>query len=162
MFGGKKEGELKFCNEKCLENGYVLVAAEQVPLNLIEDLASNIHKENCPKCRGSGPVDVQTSYTIWSAVVLSSWKSNPEVCCNTCGYKKKTLALLFSMVLGWWGFPWGIIMTPIQISRNIAGFFTGANEKGASDKLKQFAKIQIAAQALEENRIKEEALAENK
>lgn len=161
VFGGEREGELRFCNKNCLENGRVIIAAEQVPLDLVEDWAAKIHQGNCPKCNGSGPVDVQTSYTVWSFFILSSWNSKAEVCCNTCGYKKKTWGLISSMVLGWWGFPWGIIMTPIQVIRNIIGFFKGANQEGASDQLKQIAKLQIAQQALEQNSVDEQSIVEN-
>ena len=74
----------------------------------------------CPKCNKTGsPVDVYKAYRIWSALVLTSWSSQPEVSCKNCANKRQLGAILFCGAFGWWGFPWGIIDTPIQIIRNL-------------------------------------------
>lgn len=90
IFGGKKEGDLLFCNDKCLEKGFVLVVANEIPADMLDEAVAEVHQGLCPICGGPGPIDVQTSYTIWSAIFLSSWKSNPDICYRSCGTKKKS------------------------------------------------------------------------
>jgi len=75
----------------------------------------------CPKCSGAGPVDVHVSRTVWSALFLTSWSSAPQLSCRSCGIKSQSLGAAFNVVLGWWGFPWGLVVTPIQIGRNLFG-----------------------------------------
>ena len=29
--------------------------------------------------------------------------------------------VVYSLLLGWWGVPWGLVMTPVQVWRNLAG-----------------------------------------
>lgn len=123
LFGGTQDGELRFCNAKCHTKGYLVRIAQSIPADAIAQQASGIYHGRCPKCQGPGPVDVRTSYRVWSALLLTSWQSDPAICCRSCGRKKQAADALFSLLLGWWGFPWGLVMTPVQIGRNIAGMF---------------------------------------
>jgi hypothetical protein len=66
-------------------------------------------------------VDVHVSYRVWSAAIVTSWSSRPAVSCGGCGTKRKLGDALFSLVLGWWGLPWGVVITPVQIVRNLVG-----------------------------------------
>ena len=93
--------------------------ANDIPFEVVDEAMLNVHRGDCPLCEGPGPVDVHMSHEVWSALVMTSWKSIPHICCQSCGQKKRLVSLLGSLLLGWWGFPWGIIMTPIQIIRNI-------------------------------------------
>ncbi len=150
LFGGKKEGNLKFCNQSCAENGYVLLVAEQVPDNIVRDHVQQVHSGLCPKCQGSGPIDVHTSHTVWSALLVTSWNSNPQICCRSCGLQHQLRGLGFSLLLGWWGFPWGIIMTPVQIVRNLSGMVSGPDPLQPSEKLHQQVRLALAANAVEQ------------
>ena len=55
--------------------------------------------------------------------------------------------LLFSGVLGWWGFPWGLLFTPVQVGRNLIAIFTPPDPSQPSAKLLQVARVQIASKA---------------
>ena len=46
-----------------------------------------VHQGNCPQCDGPGPVDVHTSYRVYSVVMMTSWSSRPLVACARCGTK---------------------------------------------------------------------------
>jgi hypothetical protein len=59
---------------------------------------------------------------------------------------------LFSLVLGWWGFPWGLIMTPVQVSRNLAGMFRSSGENGPSPELERAVRITMAGNAINRSR----------
>lgn len=152
LFGGVRDGGRRFCNENCHQQGFLLVLADQVPENLVFPYVRQAHEGNCPKCGGPGPIDVHTSYTVWSALVLTSWRSRPEVCCQWCGTKSKIGGALSSALLGWWGLPWGLIITPLQVVRNIGGLFFTPNPTRPSALLERIVRVNLAAQLVEHDR----------
>lgn len=149
VFGGKKQGDLSFCSDKCLRQGLLLSALDQVPKDLLEKQIHSVHQGNCPKCGGSGPVDVHTSHSIWSVLVLTSWRSTPQISCRKCGIKAKVRDGLLSMLVGWWGFPWGILGTPVQVIRNIVGIFRTPDPAVPSRALQTMVGLDIAARVVE-------------
>ena len=68
LFGGVTQGNLRFCNAACQSKGQVLAAAAVVPEQAAHANARELHQSNCPKCKGPGPIDVHTSYWVWSAL----------------------------------------------------------------------------------------------
>lgn len=148
IFGGTRAGDLRFCNKKCQQKGGILLVAEQVPTEIVLRQATQIHRGICPKCGGPGPVDVHMGYRVWSALLMTSWQSMQRVCCRSCGVKGQALDALFSLVLGWWGFPWGFIITPVQVGRNIVGMFSAPDPDNPSPRLEKSVRIAIASQAL--------------
>jgi hypothetical protein len=104
-----------------------------------------VHRGNCPRCNGPGPLDVYKAHQVWSALVLTSWSSRPALSCKSCGTKRQIGALLFSGLFGWWGFPWGLVMTPVQIARNIAEMAGGPKAGSPSALLEKFVRLQAGA-----------------
>jgi len=148
LFGGKRVDDLRFCSDKCLAKGRVLSVAQQIPHDAVARLAATLHRGPCPKCQGPGPVDVHKTHTVWSAVYLTSWKSTPNIVCRSCGTKAQLLALLSSTLLGWWGFPWGVFVTPVQIGRNIAGLLRKPDPYSPSEELLRLARLQLGGELL--------------
>lgn len=158
VFGGIKEENFRFCNKKCYEKGYALIVANQIPQEVIMKHVQEVHNGACPQCKKSrGPVDVHTAHRIWSFVLLTSWVSVPTISCRTCGVRRQSLNLVSSFLLGWWGLPWGILITPIQISKNIAGMLSNPNKKGPSEKLEQAIKLNLANIIMQEQNSREQA-----
>lgn len=89
LFGGERDGSRRYCNAKCRQAGFMVVVADHVPPEDLAEQLSLWHNSNCPKCGGTGPVDVHTSHRIWSALFMTSWSSRPEVCCRRCGIRAK-------------------------------------------------------------------------
>jgi DNA-directed RNA polymerase subunit RPC12/RpoP len=145
LFGGVSDNDLRFCNDKCHQQGYLLAVADQVPSDVMSKQVAEVHQGDCPKCGGPGPIDVHTSYIVWSAFVITSWQSRPQVCCRACGIKSKLGCAAVSGVAGWWGFPWGLIFTPIQLFRNIYGIISPPDSTMPSAQLENFVKIHLAA-----------------
>jgi hypothetical protein len=153
LFGGKKIEDLTFCSDKCLANGQVALVAKQVPDDLVASQARTIHAGPCPVCsQRRGPVDVHTSHKVTSFILMTQWSSNPRVSCRSCGVKAQAVGLLHSLFLGWWGFPWGILMTPVQIIKNLAGMLRNETSMNPSGQLEQLVRMNIAANALEAHR----------
>ena len=148
VFGGVKDGDFRFCNKKCHSDGQVIITAQQLPESLVSKHVQLIYAGPCPKCNGTGPVDVHTSHSIWSLVFLSSWKSQPQISCRTCGVKSQILGTLSSLLFGWWGFPWGLLVTPIQISKNVIGIIKNPGQLHPTEKLHKQVRLILGAQAL--------------
>jgi hypothetical protein len=146
LFGGVKQGNLQFCNTICQSKGQLVAASARVPESEAQALARQIHQGHCPRCKGPGPVDVHTSYWVWSALALTRWGSQPQLKCRRCGIKSQLGNLAFTGLLGWWGFPWGLLWTPVQIGRNIGAIFSPPDPSQPSAKLVQIAYFQLAGQ----------------
>ena len=148
FLGGKKVGDRRFCSEDCYQKRIYLDVVDQVPADLLEKYILSIHTGTCPKCGREGPVDVHNSYKVWSALVMTSWSTTPIVSCRRCGMKSKLGNTAFSLIFGWWGFPWGFIMTPIQVGRNVLSLTSTPDPTRPSKKLRQILKFQLAANIL--------------
>lgn len=148
LFGGKRDGDRRYCNEKCLHQGLLSDAASQLSPADVQAHIFRVHRGNCPKCDGPGPVDVHTSYRVYSVVMMTSWSSRPLVACARCGTKQKIGDTVFSLFLGWWGLPWGILMTPVQLTRNLLAFGKTPDPETPSPALEQVLRSHLAAQLL--------------
>ena len=146
LFGGRRQGDLRFCNAKCEQSGVLAHAANQLPAADVQRYVRQVHGGVCPRCAGPGPVDVHTSYRVWSAVFLTSWASRPTVSCSSCGNKKRIGDTLFSLLLGWWGLPWGILVTPMQLGRNIVAFIRPPDPLVPSAALEKLLRLHLASQ----------------
>jgi hypothetical protein len=72
MFGGKRQGEQRFFNTECLQRDQLVGVASQVPAEEVSRRVQLVQLGNCPKCQGQGPVNVLTSYRVWSALLMTS------------------------------------------------------------------------------------------
>ncbi len=152
LMGGVRVGELRFCNRKCANNAAILNASRNIPQTEIDRQVEEVWRGNCPKCRGLGPVDVHKFHQVWSALVLTRWTSSPQISCRSCATKRQLGAAAFSLFCGWWGIPWGIVLTPVQIGRNIAGMASGPNSSIPSPQLRKVVQLHIGSQILANRR----------
>ena len=143
-FGGKKEGPFRFCNAGCYKKGGGYLLFDSVPEDAVDDVMLAMHQGMCPMCEGPGPVDVHLAHEIWAILFWTSYSSTPHICCQSCGQKKRFLAIISSFLLGWWSFPTGIIMTPIQLARNIAGMMAMPDTSLPSVELENIVRLDIA------------------
>jgi hypothetical protein len=147
FLGGKRQGDLRFCNATCLQRGALASVARALPQPEVDQYVARVHRGQCPACQGVGPVDVHTSYRVWSLLFMTSWSSRPKVCCQGCGTKRKVGDTVFSVVLGWWGFPWGFLVTPMQVIRNVWGVVNQPDPSTPSPALEQMLRLEMAARA---------------
>ncbi len=148
VIGGVRSGQQRFCNNKCATNAYVLNASQNLSPADIDRKVEEVWRGNCPKCNGTGPVDVHKFHQVWSALVLTRWTSNSQVSCRSCAVKRQAGAVAFSAVFGWWGFPWGLILTPVQVTRNIVGMASGPKSDAPSRELRKLIQVHLGSQVL--------------
>jgi hypothetical protein len=147
LFGGVQESDLRFCNSICQSKAGAVRAASAVPETAAKALADQIRMGLCPLCKGPGPVDVHLSHWVWSAIAMTRWGSKQQLSCRRCAVKSQLGNLAFSGTLGWWGFPWGLVMTPVMVSRNLMAIFSSSERSEPSPRLVQVARMQLGAQA---------------
>jgi hypothetical protein len=135
--GGVRSGNQRFCNNTCFQNARVASMTKDIPNDVLERKVEEVWRGNCPKCRGLGPIEVHKAYDVWSALVLTRWSTKSQISCHSCAKKRQFGAAAFSLFFGWWGFPWGLILTPVQISRNIIGIVRGPDPSRPSDALRR-------------------------
>lgn len=145
LFGGVSEGGMRFCGKACAARSPVLQAANRLNNAVVEQIAREIHQGRCPVCHGPGPVDIHTSHWAASIFVLTFWKSPTRLSCRSCGRNALVRDTLISVFVGWWGIPFGLILTPIQIVRNFIGIVSPPSELQPSNQLLVIAR-QLAAQ----------------
>lgn len=146
--GGKRDGDLLFCNTACYEKRQLVDLARRIPEEVVEEHAKEVHGGICPKCQGPGPVDIHTSHRIHSLLLFTSWSSRVQISCRSCGSKAKVEDLFYCLFLGWWGFPWGLLMTPVQLFRNVYGIMNLPETTQPSERLKQTLRFKLAAEVL--------------
>jgi DNA-directed RNA polymerase subunit RPC12/RpoP len=151
LFGGVKADQGRFCNDRCYTAGALIQVSQSIPEATIQQAVWEVHQGACPKCGGRGPVDVHTSYRVWSALLLTQWSSHPEVSCRSCGVKAQLGNTAFSAILGWWGFPWGLIFTPVQVFRNLYALASPPDTTQPSALLDKHVRLNIAAQMVQQS-----------
>lgn len=145
LFGARKQGDLQFCSARCQQNGTAVALARLLPTADVQRELQGVHNGLCPKCGGNGPVDVHVHHRVWSAIALTSWNSTPRICCRPCGVRSQLGSAVFSLFLGWWGFPWGVLITPLQIGRNIYGMIKGPDASKPSAALERAIRLAMVA-----------------
>lgn len=157
LFGGVRDGDLRFCKDECHAQGFLIAVARDVPEGALLQSVSRLRNGPCPQCQGPGPVDVHTAHKVFSVLVMTSWKSEPRVCCRSCGRKAQGFAMLYSLIAGWWGFPWGLVMTPVQVVRNLIALAHDPGAEGPSELMRQTVRLELAAAAIEMSQREEAA-----
>ncbi|MBC3882632.1 hypothetical protein H8K35_14665 [Undibacterium sp. LX40W] len=140
------DGGQRFCSKSCLRKARLLEISVDISETEIVRHARNIKIGECPDChRKDSKVEVRYYYRVWSAAIITQWTKRNHVCCRACGRQTNFGSLMFCLLLGWWGIPWGIIITPAQIISNIVEMFKARDEPEPSEELIAVARINLAA-----------------
>lgn len=139
------DGEQRFCSEFCLRDARLMEVSEDLTEQEIIKHAQEIRNDVCPSCKKrNGIVEVRKYYRIWSVLVFSRWTEHTHVCCKSCGVKKNLNSISFCFFFGWWGFPWGVLMTPVKIVSNMVEALKRDSDSNASEPLVRAARLNLA------------------
>lgn len=134
LFGGVKFAGQTFCNARCANTaGGQLAVQQAIPPDVLAQRIAEIHDGPCPKCNQDRLVDLHPAHFVWSAVFLTRYTSKSELSCRGCARKRQAMHALGSFFLGWWGFPFGLIITPIQIGRNLFAMIKPENPNPSAE-----------------------------
>jgi hypothetical protein len=88
---------------------------------------------------------MHATYWVWSGLAFTRWGIQQRMVCRPCAIKIQAGNLVFSSLLGWWGFPFGLVLTPVQVIRNVMAIVSPPDPSQPSPKLVQVARVQLAA-----------------
>jgi len=147
LFGPTRVAGRTYCGQNCVQNDFWQVAVQLVTDDEAEKETRSVHQGNCPVCHGPGPVDVHSSHKVYSALAFTRWSSHAVISCRSCARKRQAKHAAFSTLLGWWGFPFGLLITPVQVVRNLNGILgiTGPNPETPSPDLARAVRMTVAA-----------------
>lgn len=146
-----EDGDQEFCSRSCLSAARLEEAAIDIDDAEAQRLAAEIRTGNCPSCSAIGsPIEIRRYHWVWSAVLISRWGTSSKLSCRRCGVQTNLWAIVSCLVLGWWGFPFGILLTPIQIAHNMGEIRRRSERDVPSGELVELARMQLAARLLAE------------
>lgn len=150
LFGGvKAEDGTRYCKQECADGGVLVELSDRLPDDVVREAVRETFHGACPICGGEGPVDVANAYKVWSIVLMTSWGTDVHVCCRSCARKRQAGKAALSLVVGWWGFPWGLVMTPVQVGRNLIALFRPYPAEPSAD-LERIVRVALANQVVEQ------------
>lgn len=149
LFGGVKDGGQTYCKAKCFQQMQVLKMAQSLDPQQVMNFAAAIKNGPCPSCKQqNGPVEIHKTRHVFSMVFMTRYSTQSHVVCRPCGRQKQALALLGCLTLGWWGIPWGLLITPFYSIQNLFALFLGDGAGSPSAALTECARLTLAQQAL--------------
>jgi hypothetical protein len=152
LFGGQRDaGGRAYCGQNCYEKRRRL-PADVIPLGFAEEKARLVYEGDCPRCGGRGPVELHAAHVIYSFAVVSHQDEKQIICCQACGTRERLKAILMCGVCGWWSMH-GLIMTPIQIARNLHGLMSNGETSKPSSTLVSKVREELTRQLEEEDRL---------
>jgi len=134
-FGGVKDQGFRFCSKECHKRkaSYLRQMGNVSDSSAVAE-AERIRAGRCPRCGKNGGVDIHKSLFVWSAILITKTQENKFISCSSCARKKQAFDTLGTAALGWWGIPFGLIMTPLGVLLNIVQM-VGSSRKGEPSKL---------------------------
>jgi len=89
-------------------------------LEEIKELSQKLRILPCPLCGNkTAKLNGTVMHTAKSFILFSTFRKEPIIGCPDCLDKKNQDSITSTALLGWWGFPWGILKTPFYIYNNI-------------------------------------------
>ena len=86
----------------------------------LERYADKLRTLPCPNCgQTEQKLNGTIAHSVMSFLIFTTYKAVPFIACPTCLDKKNNSAMISTVLLGWWGIPWGLLKTPVYIYRNI-------------------------------------------
>ncbi|MEM7137356.1 MAG: hypothetical protein AAF500_12290 [Myxococcota bacterium] len=143
LFGGETAAGRRYCSKPCAtsDTEYRAVIARVTEQEAAAE-ARLIREGACPSCNEErGPVDVRKAHRCMSFLLWSEWDSPAQLSCRRCGITSNAKHFVVTLLFGWWGFPWGLILTPVQLGRNIYEMVRGDPEQ-ISSQLVELARLQ--------------------
>ena len=93
--------------ERAIEAQFRVVSEKE-----IAEYCGLLQAQPCPICRSSAQrLNAALTSKVISFLVMTTWKKQFAIACPTCLDKLNRDASISTALLGWWGFPWGIIRT---------------------------------------------------
>lgn len=78
-----------------------------------------LQSQPCPRCCSTDrPLNATLTSKVLSMLVLTTWHKQFAIACPSCLDKLNRDASNITVLLGWWGLPWGVIRTIRALNSN--------------------------------------------
>ncbi len=115
-----------------LEKG-IEAQTQELTESEVTELKEKVAGLRCPVCgQNSKPLIGTIIRSVKSFLILTNYKKSPIITCQDCADSKRKNALISTIILGWWGIPWGFIRTPQTI---INYFLDNGNREAISESI---------------------------
>ena len=95
------------------------VQVEEVSAESLADYIGLLRSLPCPFCnRTDEKLNATITANVISFIVFTQYRKEIKIGCPRCLNKQNNNAMLKTALLGWWGFPWGIVRTPQALILN--------------------------------------------
>jgi hypothetical protein len=148
VFGGRKVDGSRYCNDACASAGQLIQQAREIPEEVIWEHALRLQNGPCPRCARDARVDLRESQWVWSAVFFTRAGTEQFLGCESCGRRRLVVNTLTSLLFGWWGFPLGLIETPVQVIQNVAALRRRPMDGPPSEYFLEFVRLMLARESM--------------
>ena len=146
---GTKHGKYNFCKGTCRDYGAVLDNLNDLSSAEVEAFVEKFRNGLCPSCNKFSDLDFHRSFRVRSMFVYTKWWTESEVSCRGCARKRQLGDLRYCIAFGWWGLPFGPIVTLVQAGRNMIALI---RRDTRSRDIDREAKLVLAARVAEVRR----------
>jgi hypothetical protein len=148
--GGIRDHGFRFCSKPCHQRKASYIAKMRaIPDAVVKIEVEKIRHMRCARCKKNSGVEMHKSAFVWSMIFMTRFGEHKHVCCKTCALKSQAMDTVRTALFGWWGIPFGLIMTPISIVSNVSQMIITARRTQPSSALSEFARERLARQAAE-------------
>ncbi|MBO9592397.1 MAG: hypothetical protein J7599_05755 [Niabella sp.] len=123
----------------------VRIQNERYSLETIDGYCALARRLSCPSCGSSDmPLNGALISNTLSVFMITIQNKKLKIACPDCLDKANRKAITMTLLLGWWGIPWGPIRTIQSLGHNNKSKTTN-HEEGPNDYLRSFVVANIGA-----------------
>ena len=144
-FGGVKDHGFRFCSKSCHAQKAVFIdTVAAVPAANVDAEVTKIRNGLCAKCGKPGSIEFHKSVFVWSAVLITRMSERTFIGCSSCARKAQALSSAGTLLVGWWGIPFGLLFTPMALLANAYQMIRSGPRTLPSNLLKDYARERLA------------------
>jgi hypothetical protein len=89
------------------------VQLQEIDQEKLQEYTELLRGLPCPVCKSTNAkLNATMTGTVVSILVVTNYEKELKIACPDCLDKANNAAVVKSAMLGWWGFPFGLIRTP--------------------------------------------------
>ncbi len=146
LFGGVIQYGSVYCGKACAQRHST--GRVEVPDAVLDQAVREVHQGDCPVCGGPGPVDIHSSHRVMSFLIITQFQTIPRLSCGSCAKKAKLFNSFVTGTIGWLGVPFGLIFTPIYLTKNLVGLCFSRSSEEPSAQLREFTRSLVVQNVL--------------
>jgi hypothetical protein len=143
--GGVKDHGFRFCSKAChAQKAAFIDTLAAIPAANVDAEVMKIRDGLCAKCGKSGNVEFHKSVFVWSAVLITRVSERTFIGCSSCARRAQATSAAGTLLVGWWGIPFGVVFTPAALLANAYQMVRSSPRHEPSRLLRDYARERLA------------------